>query len=220
MEMLNRRRGGRARLSAFLSVPVLLAGRAPAGSGGATSVAPLTLVELIDHAETIVAGEVLSVVDGFDSRGLPYTEVTLRVSDASRGGEGGTTRFRQFGLDKPRRLADGRVSLGRPPGWPTWRRGESAIVFLYPKARSTGLQTTVGLGQGKLSVANGRALNAYDNSTLFRGVRIDRARLTEADRKLLDTRSGPVDSNALRGLLHRAVEGRWTQKGVMTNAVR
>lgn len=216
--MLNHVGGRRTRLSARIVLPALLAGLVFTGSAGATSVAPLSLVELIDNAETNVAGEVLAVVDGFDGRGLPYTEVTLRVQDAIRGAKGNTCTFRQFGLDQPRRLPDGRIYLARPTGWPTWRRGESAIVFLYSKAPTTGLQTTVGLGQGKLSVANGRAMNAYDNATLFRDVRIDRSHLTDADRKLLGTRAGPVDANALRGLLHRAVEGRWTRTGVMTNA--
>ena len=82
---------------------------------------------------------------------MPYTEVTLAVMDPIRGAKGKTHTFRQFGLDKPRTLPDGRVYLGgRPQGWPTWRKGEVALVFLYPKARLTGLQTTVGLGYGKL----------------------------------------------------------------------
>ena len=45
------------------------------------------------------------------------------------------------------------------------------MVFLYPKARQTGLQTTVGLGYGKLSVGNGVAMNGYDNAGLFKASR-------------------------------------------------
>ena len=57
-------------------------------------------------------------------------------------------------------MANGRTYLGRPTGLPTWRKNEAAIVFMYSKAKTTGLQTTVGLGQGKLSLANGVAMNS------------------------------------------------------------
>jgi hypothetical protein len=51
----------------------------------ATSVVPMTVVDLLAHWQTIVAGQVQSVTDGFDAQGLPYTEVTLKVSDMIRG---------------------------------------------------------------------------------------------------------------------------------------
>ena len=50
----------------------------------ATSVMPLTVVDLLSHSQTIVAGQVQSVTDGFDARGLPYTEVTIKVDDNTR----------------------------------------------------------------------------------------------------------------------------------------
>ena len=160
-------RRARAMFRAAVATFGLVAAVAPSH---ATSVVPLTIVDMLGHSDTIVMGQVLSVKDGFDTRGLPYTEVTLKVSDTIRGSNDGTYTFRQFGLDKPRRTADGRVYLGRPSGWPTWRRGESAIVFMYSKSGKTGFQTTVGLGQGKLSMANGKAMNAYGNTRLFDGV--------------------------------------------------
>ena len=110
----------------------LLAAAAPAH---ATSVMQLTVVDLLAHSRRIVAGQVQSVTDGFDTRGLPYTEVTIKVSDAIRGQKAETYTFRQFGLDKPRKMADGRTYLGRPTGWPTWRKNEAAIVFMYSKAQ-------------------------------------------------------------------------------------
>ena len=186
----------------------------------ATSVVPLTIVDMLGHYDTIVMGQVLSVKDGFDTRGLPYTEVTLKVSDTIRGSNDGTYTFRQFGLDKPRRTADGRVYLGRPTGWPTWRRGESAIVFMYSKSGKTGFQTTVGLGQGKLSLANGKAMNAYGNTRLFEGVEVKPSLLDASERELLETRQGPVDANTLRKFLHRAVEGNWVKNGGLRNAQR
>jgi hypothetical protein len=184
----------------------------------ATSVIPMTVVDLLSHSDAIVAGQVQSVVDGFDARGLPYTEVTIKVSDTIRGQKAETYTFRQFGLDKPRKTADGHVYLGRPAGWPTWRKNESAIVFMYSKSKSTGFQTTVGLGQGKMSVANGVAMNAYDNGTLFRDVKVNRGLLDSSEQKMLDTKQGPVDAETFRKFLHRAVEGNWAKNGSISNA--
>ncbi len=184
----------------------------------ATSVIPMTVVDLLGHSDAIVAGQVQSVVDGFDARGLPYTEVTIKVSDTIRGQKAETYTFRQFGLDKPRKTADGRVYLGRPAGWPTWRKNESAIVFMYSKSKTTGFQTTVGLGQGKMSVANGVAMNSYDNATLFRDVTVKRGLLDASEQKMLDAKTGPVDAETFRKFLHRAVEGNWAKNGSISNA--
>jgi len=186
----------------------------------ATSVMPMTVVDLLAHSQTIVSGHVQSVTDGFDARGLPYTEVTIKVSDTIRGQKAETYTFRQFGLDKPRKLADGRTYLGRPVGWPTWRKGEAALLFMYSKAKTTGLQTTVGLGQGKLSLANGVALNSYENATLFAGVRVNRGLLDASEQKMFDTKRGPVDAVTLQKFLHRAVDGNWVKNGSIANAKR
>jgi len=187
----------------------------------ATTVRPMSIVDLLDNAQTIVAGRVTDVTDGFDAKGVPFTEVTLQVSDPIRGPKGKTYTFRQFGLDAPRTMPDGRVHLGaRPAGWPTWRTGESAIVFLYPKAKYTGLQTTVGLGYGKLSVGGGSALNAHDNATLFSGVSVNRALLDGAEQQMVDTKKGPVKEDTLRKFLHRAVDGNWTKNGSLRHESR
>ncbi len=202
---------------AFAAVVGLMALAAP---GHATSVRPMSIVDLLSYSQEIVAGRVTKVTDGFDARGLPYTEVTLEVMDTIRGERGETYTFRQFGLDKPRTLPDGRVYLGRPSGWPTWRRNEVAIVFMYPKARITGLHTTVGLGYGKVSVGSGVAMNAYENTSLFTGVKANRGLLDAHEQKMFDTRSGPVDSETFRKFLHRAVEGNWVKNGSIANAKR
>lgn len=188
--------------------------------GHATSIAQMTVVDLLEHSDAIVVGKVTRVTDGFDARGLPYTEVTMQVADTIRGQKSSTYTFRQFGLDKPRRLADGRVYLGRPQGWPTWRKGENAMVFMYPKARRTGFQTTVGLGQGKLGLANGVAMNSFDNAGLFSNVRVNRSLLDSSEQELFDTRKGPVNADAFRRLLRRAVDGEWVRNGSIANARR
>ena len=212
---LNRFRTGACVMAAVMSLALV---SAPAR---ATTVKPMSVVDLLDHAQTIVAGQVTNVADGFDSRGVPYTEVTLKVSDSIRGPKGATYTFRQFGLAEQRTMPDGRVHLGgRPAGWPTWRAGESAIVFLYPKAKHTGLQTTVGLGYGKLSVGNGSAVNAHDNATLFANMTVNRTLLDTAEREMVDTKHGPVNEHTLRKFLHRAVDGNWVKNGSIGHAKR
>ena len=211
------RRGIRRGLG-WVAALVLVAG---CGTVHATSVREMSIVDLLEHSQTIVAGRVEKVSDGIGPHGVPFTEVTLAVTDPIRGTKGKTHTFRQFGLDKPRTLPDGRVYLGsRPQGWPTWRKGEVALVFLYPKARLTGLQTTVGLGYGKLSLGNGLALNAHENASLFQNVKVNRALLSSAERDMFDTKKGPVNARTLSKFLHRAVEGNWLQKGSMANAKR
>ena len=211
------RRGIRRGLG-WLAALVLVAG---SGTVHATSVREMSIVDLLEHSQTIVAGRVEKVSDGIGPNGVPFTEVTLAVTDPIRGTKGKTHTFRQFGLDKPRTLPDGRVYLGsRPQGWPTWRKGEVALVFLYPKARLTGLQTTVGLGYGKLSLGNGLALNAHENASLFQNVKVNRALLSSAERDMFDTKKGPVNARTLSKFLHRAVEGNWLQKGSIANAKR
>ena len=187
----------------------------------ATSVQQMSVVDLLNHSQDIVAGRVDKVTDGFDAKGVPYTEVTLKVMDVIRGAKGVTYTFRQFGLDKPRTMPDGRVYLGgRPSSWPTWRKDEVAIVFLYPKAKFTGLQTTVGLGYGKVSVGSGVAMNAYDNTGLFSGVNVNRTLLDSAEKQMFDTQKGPVNEEAFRKFLHRAVAGNWVKNGSIANAKR
>jgi hypothetical protein len=207
----------RSRAVALLAVLGLTVLCAPAH---ATSVMPMTVVDLLTHSQEIVVGKVDKVTDGFDAKGLPYTEVTLKVSDTIRGKKAETYTFRQFGLDKPRKLADGRAYLGRPQGWPTWRKDEVAVVFMYSKAKRTGLQTTVGLGQGKLSLANGVVMNGYENVGLFSGVRVNRGLLDASEQAMFDTKQGPVNADSFRKFLHRAVDGNWIKNGSIANAKR
>lgn len=208
------RRRGLAGL-AFLGAAIL------AAPSEATSVRQMNVVDLLEHSATIVAGNVEKVSDGFDANGVPYTEVTLKVTDPIRGAQGDHHTFRQYGLTTTRKERDGRILMaGAPEGWPTWHVGETAVVFLYPKAKQTGLQTTVGLGYGKMSVGNGRALNGYDNEGLFRNVKVKSGVLTDEERAMFTTVKGPVDAEALRGMLRRAVAEKWVESGRISNAKR
>jgi hypothetical protein len=190
---------------------ILLAVIFQSSPGLATTVKPMNIVDLIDNSAIIVAGRVEKVSDGFTTNGSPYTEVTVRVIDRFRGANGNTLTFRQFGLSGPRTMPNGKVYLGgRPEGWPTWKAGEVSLVFLYAKARVTGFQTTVGLGYGKLGMGNGVAVNSFDNVGLFSNVQIDRAKLSADEQKLFDAKNGPVNADALRSFLRRAIDQKLT----------
>jgi len=192
-----------------------LSAAAPAIQAG--SMKEVNLTHLISDAQTIVQGTVKSVTDGIDEQGVPYTEVTLFVRSSAKGNvkDGSEYTFRQFGLIKPRTLADGRLLLAvTPEGFARWNEGETVVAFLRTPASMTGLQTTAGLAQGKLTRANGMLANAFGNEGLFEGLSINDALLNDEDRNLLTT-PGPVDEEAFMSLVHRAVSEQWIENGEM-----
>jgi len=173
------------------------------------------LVDLVRYAESIVIGTVESVSDGIDAGRVPYTEVTLRVSETLRGARGTTFTFRQFGLMKPGDIGGRTVQMVTPDGWPTWTPGERVMVFLNRPAHLTGLRTTVGLGQGKFSLSGGTIVNAEQNLGLFRGLEVDSAHITEAQAAMLRTDGVAVDAGTFTSLVRTAVEDRWVETGVL-----
>ena len=181
----------------------------------AASVKSQNLVDLIQLSDRIVIGTVEAVTDGFDQNNVPYTEVTLRVSQSIRGEEAQTLSFRQFGLMQPREI-DGRTYLGvTPDGWPTWNERERVMVFLSRPAHLTGLQTTVGLGQGKLQMNDGRLLNGARNVGMFKRMQVSASGLTNDQIAMLESDGAAVDANPFIGLVRRAVDENWIESGVM-----
>jgi hypothetical protein len=183
----------------------------------ATKLRPQNLTQLIAESDSIIAGVVRSVTDGIDEKGVPYTEVTILVSDAAKGSmqKDAEYTFRQFGLLKPRTMPNGHQYIAiSPAGFPRWQRGESVVAFLYKPAAHTGLQTTAGMAQGKLTLNNGLLVNEFGNAGLFDGVEIDPRRLTAADQEMLNS-SGAVDAATFMSLIGRAVDGRWVETGEM-----
>ena len=183
----------------------------------ATKLRTQNLTQLIAESDSIIAGVVRSVSDGIDENGVPYTEVTILVSDAAKGSaeKDSEYTFRQFGLLKPRTMANGHQYIAMSPeGFPRWRYGESVVAFMYKPAARTGLQTTAGMAQGKLTLNDGLLSNDFGNAGLFEGVEIDPRRLTAADREMLNS-SGAVDAATFMSLVGRAVEGRWVETGEM-----
>lgn len=183
----------------------------------AATVASQNLVSLIQHSDRILVGTVESITDGFDDSNVPYTEVTLRVSDHIRGEAGDTVTFRQFGLLEPREI-DGRTYLGTSPdGWPRWNEKERVMVFLGPPARLTGLRTTVGLQAGKLRMSNGQLANAAGNAGIFQGMKVEANGLTSDQVAMLASDGQAVDANPFISLVRRAVDENWIENGVMHN---
>ncbi|WP_164019773.1 hypothetical protein [Pyxidicoccus trucidator] len=185
----------------------------------AASAKKRNLVELIEQSDSILVGAVQSVTDGIDARGVPYTEVTLRVDEKLRGKQAGTTyTFRQFGLTAPRKMANGRTLMAvTPDGWPRYIKDERVVMFLHAPARLTGLQTAVGLEQGKLRISNNRVLSATDNEGLFEGVKVASGLLKQEEAAMLAKQRGAVDAGAFLGLVRRAVKENWVSQGRMKN---
>ncbi|MDH3946366.1 MAG: hypothetical protein OET45_06825, partial [Chromatiales bacterium] len=101
-----------------------------------------------------------------------------------------------------------------PEGFPRWTKGEYVIAFLYVPASRTGLQTTAGMAQGKLTSINGRLANQFNNLGLFEEVIVDPALLNADETAMLETR-GAVDTQVFLGLVGRAVAEGWIENGGM-----
>lgn len=208
------------RRSSPIQIAVLALCSLLASAGTHATVQPheSNIIELVSKSELILRGTVSRVTDGIDEHGLPYTEVTLRVSEAIRGEVGREYTFRQFGLQKPRPMGNGLVNMMvTPAGWPTYRVGEQNILFLNKPAKWTGLQTTVGLAHGQFKVAMAGATNQSNNSGLFTHVHIEPGLLGESDRRVMNTAAGPVNARAFVGLIHKIVDGHWIELGSMRN---
>jgi hypothetical protein len=91
------------------------------------------------------------------------------------------------------------------------------MLFLTPPARLTGLQTTVGLGQGKLSLRNGQLASSARNMGLFRDIEITASGLSRAQLEMLETDGKAVDANPFISLVRRAVDENWIENGAMRN---
>lgn len=172
---------------------------------------------LITDSQSIVFGTVSKVSDGIDKSGVPYTEVTMQVGTSAKGKikDGESFSFRQFGLLEPRNMGNGKVYLAvSPQGFPRWHEGETVMAFLRKPASRTGLQTTAGMGQGKLTLINNKLVNEYQNSGMFDGMEIDKSRLSSEQQNMLINPLA-LDHASFMELVGRAVSEQWIEKGVM-----
>ena len=188
-----------------------------AGLAGAAKLNSQNLTQLIAESESIISGTVKEVFDGIDTNGIPFTQVTITVHSVAKGNavEQEDYTFRQFGLLKPRTMENGHKLLAvAPEGFAQWREGETVVAFMYKPASRTGLQTTAGMAQGKLSLVNGKLTNEFNNEGLFEDVQIDSGLLTSEEQNMLTT-PGAVDAQAFMGLVSRAVAQGWIENGEM-----
>ncbi len=175
------------------------------------------VVDLVRESEAIVVATVDNVTDGFDTKGTPYTEVTLCVSESIRGDVPETYTFRQFGLVHPRPTQDGKWKMMPAPDvFPRYAVGEQVLLFLSRPAAKTGLRTTAGLSQGKFVLGPGHAENGTHNEGLFRGVHPVPGLVTDKERAMLATASGTVHPDTLLSFVRRAVKDRWVETGRLT----
>lgn len=194
----------------IMTVGFVLCGIAPAS---ATTMEKMNVARLIEHAELILVGRVVSISDGFGANGFPYTEITLEVGEAIRGNTGGTYTFRQFGLARPRDLPDGRTYVGvSPDGWPKFHVGEEVLVFLHART-ALDFQSAAGLFQGKFSIENQQVFNELDNLGLFSGVSVDQALLSEKEKKMFRMGRGRFPAETFKTFVRKAVEQDWFTAG-------
>ncbi len=183
----------------------------------ASQLVPQNLARMIQKSDVIVTGEVLEITDGID-KGLPFTQVTLSVKGSIKRNLALDSQytFRQYGLLKPRKLASGHYLLPSTfEGQPTWTRGERVTVFMNPAVGASGLRTPVGLAQGKFTYSGSKTANSSGNRNLFTGVSVKAGKLTASESDMLRTASGPVEAGVLLGLVRRAVDEQWIEKGWM-----
>jgi hypothetical protein len=182
--------------SLLKKVSIAFAGLAIATCAHAMKLKSQNLQQLTQESQSIIAGEVVKVVDGFDSHNRPYTEVTINVASSVKGNhkEDSTFTFRQFGLTKPRSMGNGKVYLGvSPEGFAKWHEGEQVVAFMYKPASITGFQTTAGMAQGKFIINDGKVSNQFANAGLFDN--IETSSLTDEEANLI-TNPAAMDATA------------------------
>ncbi len=175
------------------------------------------LKQLIADSESIISGQVQSVTDGISEQGLPYTEVTIKVGEAALGNhaEGSEYTFRQFGLLKPRTLANGNKMLAlSPEGFPRWKQEEVVVVFMHKAASLTGLRSTAGLANGKFVIQGGKVVNEFNNQGIFDNLEFAEGALTQSEKTMVDTH-GAYNAPAFMSLLGKAVSEQWISNGKM-----
>jgi hypothetical protein len=205
-----------AKWRTWLGALAVLALALPGANTSATTLLDTNLVDLLRESESIVVGTVSDLTDGIDDRGLPYTEVTLEVTETISGNVSGTYVFRQFGLMEPRLSADGtKKMMPAPDVFPRYSAGEQVMLFLNKKAKVTGLQTTIGLAHGKFDLGATRAENGMGNIGVFHNVSLAEGLASENDTRMLATEAGAVNSDTFVSFVRRAVQDQWISRKMM-----
>jgi hypothetical protein len=174
----------------------------------ALSTKPINVADMIRLSDQIVTGTVTKVDQGTDERGLPYTEIQLKVAESVRGSAGGTLTFRQFGLQTPMPAANGRRFIGLVAGMPRYEKNEQVVLFLS-RASSIGFRSTIGLEQGRFTLRGGNFENGANNAGLFQGVDFTGITLDAKESSLVATQQGAVSADTFMKVVRRAVHENW-----------
>lgn len=211
--MTNARRYQFRALALFVSTLLALFSMS---SANANQIKKQNFLELLRHTESIIVGTVAKKEDGFQN-GLPFTEVSIEVGQSIKGSKESTFTFRQFGLIEPKATGDGRINLMvTPAGWPTYSVGEQVMLFLHKPASKTGLQTTVGLTQGKFVIRGDKISNGLNNDELFSRIKFN-GPLKPTHQDLINQPGGAYSAEAFLSLVRTAVQEKWIENGVMTD---
>ena len=176
-----------------------------------TTIVKRNLADLTKMAEVIFVGKMAGASDGFLNGQIPYTEYTFEVLESLKGDlpAKSTYRYRQLGLLQPRDMGNGKTLaltgkiIG---GLPLYKNGETVLIFLGKPSPQTGLCTTVGLMQGKFRIENGRAANEINNAGLFEGMNANSAKLSNAEKAMMNQKAGALDAKMLIETVKRAVK--------------
>jgi hypothetical protein len=131
---------------------------------------PMNIERLVKDAGLIVHAKVSKVESGIDSQsGLTVTWVTLQVKENLYGAPASECTFKQYGGKS------GRI-VHSPIGMPRYAVGEEMVLMLTAPSQ-VGMQSPVGMEQGKYRVSNERGngkkivTNGMENKNLFVGVK-------------------------------------------------
>lgn len=203
--------------SMFCVLALFMASSSPvSGQAVAPGIPRHNLAELIAESQRILLARVESVTDSLIDDGVPYTEITLSVTESFKGPATRQYQFRQFGK---RRVAGSKAHEQFPEmsmqGFPQWSEGETVLVFLPRPARMSGMQTTIGLTQGKLVESKGRFASRSGIEGIFENLVVEAGDLTSDQIDMLKGEQQTVDATALLDLLRRAIDENWIERGVM-----
>jgi hypothetical protein len=125
----------------------------------ATTVARLSLAQLVQRADLIVQGQVQSVYSEWDKeRRLVFTYVSIRVEDPLKGERRQSVLIRQIGG------SIGTIEMS-VAGLPQFKSGERALVFLKRQDATT--FQVVGMNQGLYRIVQDSAVSDASGMDLF-----------------------------------------------------
>jgi hypothetical protein len=184
---------------------------------GASTVMQLNLAELVNRADRIYRGRVLSVTEGTVEAGggqLPVVTYRLEVDDVFRGEIAVVkgiriAEIRMLGKRNPVRQGNLQF-VSSLPEMPQLTIGEEYLLFAT-RPSVVGLSTTVGLGQGFFSIRHDNkevtAVNAVNNSGLLRDMVSAPAGLQTLAASAAPT-GGPIAYDELARLIRGLVAAR------------